>query len=170
MTGSCRAFQSGALSSRPFCFRASVFAPKKTNMKAPIEQISRVETKSRIVVIEDEPAVSILLVKILKSHGFDVCAAATGTGGLRLIEEQNCDLILSDIDLPDIDGFEVCRRIKQNHKLRLIPIILLSGRLPEGNEALALKVGASDYMSKPFGVNAILSKITARLREAKKGP
>ena len=138
-------------------------------MKAPIEQTSRIETKPRILVIEDEPAVSILLVKILKCHGFDVCAAATGTGGLRLIEEQNCDLILSDIDLPDIDGFEICRRIKQNPKLRLTPIILMSGRLTEGNEALALKVGASDYMSKPFGVNAILSKITARLREAKNG-
>jgi len=125
--------------------------------------------KPRILVIEDEPAVSILLVKIFKNHGFDVCAAATGTGGLRLIEEQKCDLILSDIDLPDIDGFEICRRIKQNPKLRLTPIILMSGRLAEGNEALALKVGASDYMSKPFGVNAILSKITARFREAKNG-
>jgi DNA-binding response OmpR family regulator len=170
MTGSCRAFQSGALSSRPFYFRASVFAPKKTNMKAPIEQISRVETKSRILVIEDEPAVSILLVKILKSHGFDVCAAATGTGGLRLIEEQNCDLILADIDLPDIDGFEICRRIKQNPKLRPVPIILMSGRLAEGNEALALKLGASDYISKPFGVNNILNKVSARLREVKEGP
>ncbi len=136
----------------------------------PIEQISKVEATPRIVVIEDEPAVSILLVKILKSHGFDVCAAATGNDGLRLIEERNCNLILSDIDLPDIDGFEICRRIKQNRKLRLIPIILMSGRLAEGNEALALKVGASDYMSKPFGVNAILSKISARIREAEKGP
>jgi len=156
--------------SRPLHFRASVFAPKKTPMQAPIEQTSRIETKPRILVIEDEPAVSILLVKILKCHGFDVCAAATGIGGLRLIGEQICDLILSDIDLPDIDGFEICRRIKRNPKLRLVPIILISGRLPEGNEALALKVGASDYMSKPFGVNAILSKITALLREAKKGP
>jgi DNA-binding response OmpR family regulator len=136
-------------------------------MQAPIEQTSRIETKPRILVIEDEPAVSILLVKILKCHGFDVCAAATGIGGLRLIGEQSCDLILSDIDLPDIDGFEICRRIKQNPKLRFVPVILMSGRLAEENEALALKLGAVDYVSKPFRVENIVNKVSAHIQGAK---
>ena len=86
-------------------------------MKAQIEQTSRVERKRRILVIEDQPDLSRLLLIVLKRGGFDACAAANGTDGLRLAEEQNYDLILSDIELPDIDGFEICRRIKQNPKL-----------------------------------------------------
>jgi two-component system phosphate regulon response regulator PhoB len=113
-------------------------------MKAQIEQTSQVEGKQRILVIEDEPALLRVLSLVFKNGGFEVCIAATGDDGLRLAEEQNYDLILSDIDLPDISGFEICRRVKQNPKLRSIPIILMSGRLAEENEARALKLGAVD--------------------------
>ena len=139
-------------------------------MKAQIEQTSRVETKLRILVIENEPELSRLLLTVLKRHGFDACAASTGTDGLRLSGEQNYDLILCDIDLPDIDGFEICRRIKQSPKLRPIPIILMSGRLAEGNEAMALKLGAVDFVSKPFGVEILLSKVSGHIRGSKGEP
>jgi len=139
-------------------------------MKAQIEQTSRVERKRRILVIEDQPDLSRLLLTVLKRGGFDACAAANGTDGLRLAEEQNYDLVLSDIELPDIDGFEICRRIKQNPKLRLVPIILMSGRLAEGNEALALKLGAVDYVSKPFRLENILSKVSAHVRGVEGAP
>jgi putative two-component system response regulator len=89
---------------------------------------------------------------------------------LRLSGEQNYDLILCDIDLPDIDGFEICRRIKQSPKLRPIPIILMSGRLAEGNEAMALKLGAADFVSKPFGVEILLSKVSGHIRGSKGEP
>jgi DNA-binding response OmpR family regulator len=139
-------------------------------MKAQIEQTSRVERKRRILVIEDQPDLSRLLLIVLKRGGFDACAAANGTDGLRLAEEQNYDLVLSDIELPDIDGFEICRRIKQNPKLRPVPIILMSGRLAEGNEALALKLGAVDFVSKPFGVEILLSKVAGHIRGSKGEP
>ena len=139
-------------------------------MKAQIEQTPRVERKRRILVIEDQPDLSRLLLIVLKRGGFDACAAANGTDGLRLAEEQNYDLVLSDIELPDIDGFEICRRIKQNPKLRLVPIILMSGRLAEGNEALALKLGAVDYVSKPFRLENILSKVSAHVRGVEGAP
>jgi DNA-binding response OmpR family regulator len=139
-------------------------------MKAQIEQTSRVERKRRILVIEDQPDLSRLLLTVLKRGGFDACAAANGTDGLRLAEEQNYDLVFSDIELPDIDGFEICRRIKRNPKLRPVPIILMSGRLAEGNEALALKLGAVDYVSKPFRLENILSKVSAHVRGAEGAP
>jgi len=139
-------------------------------MKAQSEQIPRFGAKPRILVIDDEPELSRLLLTVLKRNGFDACAAANGTDGLRLAEEQNYDLVLSDIELPDIDGFEICRRIKQNPKLRPVPIILMSGRLAEGNEALALKLGAVDYVSKPFRLENILSKVSAHVRGAEGAP
>jgi DNA-binding response OmpR family regulator len=139
-------------------------------MKAQITHASDSQAaKPRILVIEDEPALSRVLSIVLKRAGFEVYIAATGMHGLRLADEQNCNLILSDIDLPDIRGFEVCERVKQNPRLRLIPIILMSGRLAEGNEARALKVGAADYLSKPFGAETIVSKISAHIRGGKNG-
>ncbi len=125
--------------------------------------------KPRILVIEDEPALSRVLSRVFKNGGFDVCIAATGGDGLRLAEEQNYDLILSDIDLPDISGFEICRRVKQNPNLRAVPIMLMSGRLAEENEARALNLGASDYLSKPFRAETVLSKASAHIRAAKNG-
>jgi putative two-component system response regulator len=139
-------------------------------MKAQIEQIPHVEKKPKILVIDDEPAVSRVLLLVLKDRGFDVCIAATGGDAMRLTEEQNYDLILSDIDLPDMDGFEICRRLKQNPKLQAIPVILMSGRLAEGNEARALKIGAADYLSKPFRAKCLLSKVFAHIGKAKNEP
>jgi CheY-like chemotaxis protein len=80
--------------------------------------------------------------------------------------EKDFALILSDIDLPGIDGFEICRRIKQNPQLRSIPIILMSGRLPETTEPMAFQLGAVDYLSKPFKT-AVLSKIFAHINPVK---
>ena len=136
-------------------------------MKAPIEQICHIKNKPRILVIEDEPGVSDVLSLVLNGGGFDVCIAATGGDGLRLAEKQTYDLVLCDIDLPDMDGFEICRRLKQNPELRPIPIILMSGRLAEGNEAQGLVLGAVDYLSKPFRAKTVLDKVSTHIRAAK---
>jgi len=138
-------------------------------MKAQIEKNSHVGKQPRILLIEDEAALSKVLSLVLTGGGFDVCVATTGAHGLRLAEEKNYDLILSDIDLPDMDGFEICRRSKQNPNLQAVPIILMSGRLREENEARALKLGAADYLSKPFRAAIVLTKISLHIREAKKG-
>jgi len=138
-------------------------------MKAQIEQTPHDNQKPRILVIEDEPALLRVLSVVLQRAGFEVSIAATGTDGVRLAEEQKYALILSDIDLPDIRGFEVCERIKQHPRLRLVPIILMSGRLVEGNKARALEVGAVDFLNKPFGAETIVSKISAHIRGGKNG-
>ncbi len=138
-------------------------------MKAQIEQHSQVGKKPRILLIEDEAAVAQVLSLVLKGGGYDACIAATGADGLRLAEEQNHDVILSDIDLPDMDGFEICRRFKLNPKLQATPIILMSGRLAEGNEARALKLGAADYLSKPFRAASVLAKISVLIGGAQNG-
>jgi DNA-binding response OmpR family regulator len=138
-------------------------------MKAPIEQTSRIETKPRILVIADQP-------ERLNPVGDNLESAAdltfvrrrTASAVCDSPEEQSCDLVLSDVELPDIDGFEICRRIKQNPKLRFVPIILMSGRLAEENEALALKLGAVDYVSKPFRMENIVNKVSAHIQGSEK--
>ncbi len=115
------------------------------------------------MIIEDDPSLSRVLSLALKGGGFDVCIATTGSQGLQLIQEMGCDLVLSDIDLPDINGFEVCKRIKQNPKLRRIPIILMSGRLADENQARAMEEGAVDFLSKPFSMKLLLNKIAAHV-------
>ena len=117
----------------------------------------------RILVIEDEPETRKLLALVFRGKGFEVETAATGEDGLRAVNEMNFALILSDIDLPGIDGFEICRRIKQNPTLRSTPIILMSGRLLETTEPLAFQHGAADYLSKPFKTAAVLSKVLAHI-------
>jgi DNA-binding response OmpR family regulator len=118
---------------------------------------------SKILVIEDNREVSGLLLIIFQRGGFDACATSTGTEGLRLAETENYDLILSDIDLPDINGFEICRLLKQDPKLRTIPVVLMSGRLKEGNETRALKLGAADYFAKPFEAESILRRVSVHI-------
>jgi DNA-binding response OmpR family regulator len=136
-------------------------------MKSKIEQTSHNAAKRRILVVTDEPGLSQILSHVFKHGGFEVCIAATGTDCLRLVEEQNYDLILSDIDLPDLSGFEICRRVKQNPQLRSVLIILMSGWLAEGNKERALRLGAVDYLNKPFRVETILKKVSAHIRGTK---
>jgi DNA-binding response OmpR family regulator len=132
-------------------------------MKLPLAQSSSSNANSgpTILVIEDESETRKLLTLVFRGKGFQVKTASTGEDGLRAANEEHFALILSDIDLTGIDGFEVCRQIKQNPKLGSIPIILMSGRLQEATEPLALQHGAADYLSKPFRIATLLSKVFA---------
>lgn len=138
-------------------------------MKAPIHPTSLSVTKQIILVIEDDPQMKNLLVRLLKRSGFDVVTSETGEEGLRLAQHDHVDLILSDIDLPDITGFEVCRRLKENPKFRGIPVIIMSGRLTDGNDAQALSLGAADYISKPCPAKEILAKVSAHIATHRNG-
>jgi CheY-like chemotaxis protein len=133
-------------------------------MKATIRPASHNEAAPRILVITDEPELAKILSHVFKGGGFDVHIAATGTNGLQLAEELKYDLILSDIDLPDISGCEICVRLKQNPRLRSVPIILMSGWLAEGNQERALNLGAVDYLSKPFGATTALKMVSSHIR------
>ncbi len=118
----------------------------------------------RIVVIEDEPDLARALRDNLEFEGYTAVHAATGAAGLRAVDQEPADLVLLDLMLPDIDGFDVCRRLRAaGHTM---PILILSARGQEIDKVRGLELGADDYVTKPFGLRELLARIHAALRRA----
>lgn len=124
------------------------------------------QARPRILVIDDEPGMLSVIVQLLKRNGFEVQATETGEQALELVRQNSFDLILSDVDLPNADGFAICRNLKQDPRWRAVPVILMSGRLPEERRDAALEVGAVDYLSKPFPAAELLEKIFNHIQPA----
>jgi DNA-binding response OmpR family regulator len=122
--------------------------------------------KPKILVVEDQPAVSETMIYLLKQAGCEVVGAKTGTEGMRLAQAGEFDLITLDVDLPDISGLEVCRRLKRNPRLCQTPVIFVSGRLCEGNRQHCFELGAADYIVKPFDAFVFVSRIFSHLKTA----
>jgi two-component system KDP operon response regulator KdpE len=116
-----------------------------------------------VLIIEDEPEIRRFLRTTLPAHGFRLYEAATGKDGLTEAQARNPDLILLDLGLPDLDGGEVIRQIRE---WTATPIIVLSARDQEQVKVAALDLGADDYVTKPFGVDELLARIRAALRHA----
>src|SRR6185312_15987674 len=116
-----------------------------------------------IVLIEDESEIRRFLRTTLPSHGFHIHEATSGQEGLIEIKTRNPDLILLDLGLPDMDGTEVIRLVRE---WTATPIIVLSAREQEQQKVIALDLGADDYVTKPFGINELLARIRAALRHA----
>ena len=106
--------------------------------------------KIKILIVEDEKPVAQMMEILLKRTGCDVLIAHTGKAGMELASEKKFDLIVLDIDLPDMNGFEICREIKQRHFSRQTPVVFVSGRHCEQDIGRSLKLGAVDYIMKPF--------------------
>jgi len=123
--------------------------------------------EAHILVIDDEPQIQRALRTILTARHFQVSLASTGEEGLALAATELPDLIILDLGLPDIDGLEVCRRLREWTQ---IPIIILSVRETEREKVLALDRGADDYLTKPFGIEELLARIRVALRHAAKTP
>jgi DNA-binding response OmpR family regulator len=119
---------------------------------------------SRIVIIEDEPTLAQGLRDNLEFENYVVGHAPTGEQGLQLVAAQHTDLVLLDIGLPDVDGFEVCRRLRAAGYM--MPIIILSARGQEIDKLRGLELGADDYVTKPFSLRELLARIKAALRRA----
>ena len=117
--------------------------------------------RSRILVVDDEPAIIKLLRANLQGNGYGVLAAMDGAEALQTIERELPDLIILDIMMPKIDGFEVSRRLREWSQ---IPIIMLSARSDEVDKVKCLDTGADDYLSKPFGTKELLARVGAVLR------
>ena len=114
-----------------------------------------------VLVIDDEqPIVEILKFNLTK-EGYAVLEAYDGAAGLSLALEKNPDLILLDVMLPKMDGFEVCRKIREKSS---VPIIMLTAREEEVDKVLGLELGADDYMTKPFSVRELTARVKANLR------
>ncbi|WP_136612111.1 response regulator transcription factor [Sinomonas albida] len=118
-------------------------------------------TDRRAVVVEDDADMRILLVRTLQRHGFDVAEADTGADGLRLVREHSPDLVTLDLNLPDLDGTEVCRRLREFSNAY---VVMITGRADEIDELMGLQIGADDYISKPFSPRTVQARIEAMFR------
>lgn len=119
---------------------------------------------SKILIIDDEKDLVFLLEKKLKEKGYKVLTAYDGKTGIRLAKEMP-DLIILDIMMPYVDGFEVCRTIRNDV---LCPILFLSARQSEADKIKGFNLGGDDYITKPFGLREIIAKIEANLRREKR--
>ena len=118
--------------------------------------------RKKILVIEDEKNIVDILVFNLIREGYDTLEAYDGATGLRLALEQDPDLILLDLMLPEMDGFEVCRRLRGEG--RATPVIMLTAREEETDKVLGLELGADDYITKPFSMRELLARVKANIR------
>ncbi len=117
---------------------------------------------SRILVVEDDPAVAFGLVELLKSENHDVVHCANGEDALLEADRQPPDLILLDIALPGMNGYDVCRRLRDANFVH--PVIMLSARSQPVDRVVGLEVGADDYMTKPFNGRELTARVSAHLR------
>jgi len=116
---------------------------------------------ARILLVDDEPSIQRAVGPLLRSRGYEVLLASTGTEGLALWAEGSPDLVVLDLGLPDVSGTEVCRRIRDSSA---VPIIVLSARNAERDKVEALDLGADDYVTKPFGAEELLARIRVAMR------
>ncbi len=118
---------------------------------------------ARILIVDDEPPILRVLSSNLRSHGFQVIAAATGEEALDRHSSFRPDVVILDLLLPDMHGREVIRTIRQSSST---PIIVLSAHGEEGEKVAALELGADDYLTKPFGVRELLARVRAVMRRS----
>jgi len=119
---------------------------------------------SRILVIEDEPALLRGLTEALKRESYEVLTAADGETGYRLLKNKHPDLVILDLMLPKLSGYEICRKMRGEDLAT--PILMLTARNDEGDRVLGLDLGADDYVTKPFSLRELLARIRALLRRA----
>ncbi len=117
-----------------------------------------------ILVIEDEPPIIELLEYNLRREGFRVEIATDGEAGLAFLEQNPVALVLLDLMLPGIQGLDVCRILREKSRTRALPIIMLTAKAEEADKILGLELGADDYVTKPFSVRELMSRVRALLR------
>jgi two-component system phosphate regulon response regulator PhoB/two-component system alkaline phosphatase synthesis response regulator PhoP len=120
----------------------------------------------RILVVDDELAISELVSEALKRQGYRVETASDGDSALEKAETTLPDLILLDLMLPRLDGWEVCRRLKSQAMTRRIPIMMLTARRDEREVVAGLEIGADDYLKKPFSLGELIARVKALLRRS----
>jgi two-component system, OmpR family, KDP operon response regulator KdpE len=119
--------------------------------------------KSNILVVDDEAQITRVLKTTLSSHGYGVRTAADGEEALLIMKDWLPDLIITDLRMPNMDGLELCRRVRTQSRT---PIIVLSVKGEESIKVQALDAGADDYITKPFSINELLARVRAALRRA----
>jgi two-component system KDP operon response regulator KdpE len=123
-----------------------------------------VTDRTLVLLIEDDPNIVDLMRSNLTARGYDVITSFDGSTALRMLETEQPDIVLLDLMLPATDGFELCRQLRERSA---VGIIVISARGGERDKVNALHLGADDYMTKPFGVEELLARITATLRRTR---
>jgi len=119
----------------------------------------------RILIIEDDPDIALSLrLKLEREGGFEVATAHDGAEGLQLAIRKPPDLVLLDVNLPGMDGFDVCRHLRKEAATAAIPVIMLTARIGESDRVAGLDLGADDYITKPFSPKEALARVRAVLR------
>lgn len=124
--------------------------------------------RKKILVVDDEKNIVELIKMNLELSGFEVISAYSGGEAINKAISLNPDLILLDLMLPDIDGFEVCRMMKQSEKVKDIPIIMITAKSEEADKVIGLGLGADDYVTKPFGIRELEARVKTVLRRFEK--
>ncbi|MDD2895845.1 MAG: response regulator [Aliarcobacter sp.] len=122
------------------------------------------ETNSKILIVDDIPKNIQMAMNILKDEGYKMFYAKSGEMALKLVSEHDFDLILLDIMMPDMNGFEVCKKIKDNEKTKRIPVIFLSGKDSSQDIEQAYECGGIDYVVKPFITIELITKANSYTR------
>jgi two-component system, OmpR family, KDP operon response regulator KdpE len=121
------------------------------------------DSPTRILVVDDERQITRVLRTTIDSQGYDVRVANDGDTALEIMKNWNPNLVITDLAMPNMDGLELCRRVRLTSK---VPIIVLSVRGEERTKVQALDAGADDYVTKPFGIGELLARVRANLRRA----
>jgi DNA-binding response OmpR family regulator len=119
---------------------------------------------TRILVVDDEPSIRNLLDRVLRQAGYQVSSAASGNEGMDMVNRENPNLIILDLNLPDLSGEDVCQRIRQTPRIQSTPVMILTGRNNQGLSTQCLNDGADDYLSKPFDIPELVAHVRALLR------
>jgi two-component system alkaline phosphatase synthesis response regulator PhoP len=117
----------------------------------------------KILIVEDDPSFSRAINHIIQKEGYDVITADNGLSGLRMAQGDKPDLLILDVMLPGLDGFEICNRLRRDPPTAILPIIMLSAKGQETDKIMGLKVGANEYLTKPVDRALLLEKITSLL-------
>lgn len=120
--------------------------------------------QKKIMIVEDEPSLVFTLQDTLENEGYEVFVSETGTNAMEMVRSVRPDLLILDVMLPGVSGFEICKQIREEKYT--FPVIMLTARDQEIDKVTGLNIGADDYITKPFGVKELLARIQARLRRA----
>jgi len=121
-------------------------------------------SSKKILVVEDERDILQLVKLYLEKEGYRVSTATTGPDGLKAVKAEHPDLLILDLMLPEMDGLEVCKRIRADRQISTIPIIMLTAKAEESDTVIGLELGADDYVTKPFSPKALIARVKALFR------
>ncbi len=124
----------------------------------------------KILIVEDEKDILQLVQLYLEKEGFRTATAMTGAEGLKQVKAEKPDVVVLDLMLPELDGLEVCKRLRSSPETALLPIIMLTAKAEESDTIIGLELGADDYVTKPFSPKALVARVKALVRRLERHP